>query len=104
MKLSLLLRPEARTPQGVAAAAAALSALGARVTASGAASVSADIDEATFRTVFGRDATPVAPRARGARDFGAPGGFTVDGELAVPETLRDWVESIDVPGPATRHG
>jgi hypothetical protein len=43
----------------------------------------------------------IEPRPPGNKDFGRSGGYA-SGELPIPESLRDYVESITVASPYLR--
>ncbi len=101
IKLQILLRKAWRTPEGLAAVKKIAESLGITPTASGAASVSAEIDPQAFESLFGQKAREAGPRPPGRWDFGSPGG-AVSGPLGVPELLREYVESITVAPPHTR--
>lgn len=95
IKLQILLRPTRRNPEAIAEVQRIAQPLGIRPTASGAASISAEIDRSRFKSLFGKDVQEVQARASGSRDFGAAAGFA-SGDLTVPEPLREYVQSITV--------
>ena len=78
VRLQVLVRKNARNERGIAAAEAALRALGFEITGTGRASLSVRATPETLRALFGDE----------RRD------------LAVPEPLADYVESMSV---APRH-
>ena len=53
VSLQILLRPQHRTPEGVAAVCESLTSLGIQPTAKGAATVSATVGSAAFDGIFG---------------------------------------------------
>jgi hypothetical protein len=75
-----------------------LTSLGLTPTASGAATISAEVEPARFEKLFGVRASEVMPRPPGERDFGASGGH-VSPPLPVPKPLVQHVESISVAPP-----
>jgi len=101
IKVQILLRKIWRTPEGIAAVRKIAPSLGITPTASGAASLSGEIDAQAFESLFGQEAVEVSPRGPGASDFGTSGG-AVSGELSAPEPLREYVESITVAPPHIR--
>jgi hypothetical protein len=102
VKLQLLLRLEHRTQQGAATAAAAAQALGLKITSIGAASISAEAEPSLFSALFGPSPSDVAARGAGGTDFGAPAGFSLQGEPTVPPALTELVEGVSVPEPYVR--
>ena len=101
--LSLTLHPDSRTPSGVARVQQAAAELGLEPTAAGRATVSCRVSPERFTELFG---TPppraVRPRKPGRSDAGSAGGFAA-ADLPVPPALAEWVESLSVTPPATRH-
>jgi hypothetical protein len=96
VKLQLLLRPERRTAEDLAAVRRLIAALGFIETASGKVTLSATMSEENFRTLF--DIPPGDRRLRsGSQD--EAGGLS-DVELPIPGQLRDYVASITI---APRH-
>ena len=89
MKLQVLLHPQLRNPSGVENAKQILQSLGIHPTAAGAASISAEVDNEAFRSVFG-----IPP----PEDSSA--GVVSNETLPVPESLKDYVASISI---APRH-
>ncbi len=75
--------------------------LGITPTATGAVSVSGDIDPRAFRVLFGARVRKVNPRPPRGADSGSPGG-PLSGPLSVPEPLQPYVESITVAPPHLR--
>jgi len=98
--LQILLRKEARTADGIAAVQKILTALGVKLTASGLASISAEVAPERFEALFGVKATAIAPRGPGETDAGASGGH-VSPDLAVPALLAQHVQSISAAPPHT---
>ena len=89
MKLQLLVRPQYRSPEGIAAVKAKAQTLGIIPTAQGAATISAEADADTFQSLFG---TPPNESL-----FNNP---STSPTLPVPEPLKEHVESVSV---APRH-
>ncbi len=100
--LSILLRPDWRSPAGMAQVQSIAASLGIDVTTSGRAGFSGSLSETAFTELFGTAPTAVPPQPPGPSDFGAPGSFSVEAELPIPAPLLDYVESICVEPPATR--
>lgn len=98
--LQILLRKESRTAEGIAAVQKILAALGLKPTASGLATISAEVNAELFESLFGVKATEIAPRGPGGTDFGASGGHD-SAELAVPAQLARYVQSISAAPPHT---
>lgn len=87
IKLQFLLRSDRRNEADRAAAADAVRALGMEVTGTGAASLSARIDEDVFKRLFGQAHLPAsAGRGRGVSNESLP----------VPLQLQPFVASISV--------
>jgi len=84
MKLQLLLHPRAQNPNGKEAVRRISESLGIHVTAEGAVSMSANVDDQHFPTLFGLAAEP------SAASLTAP-------PLHVPHQLSEFVETISVP-------
>ena len=101
VKLQLLLRKESRTPQGVAAAKGIALSLGIVPTASGFTSLSAEMQDEAFESLFKQNLRKVEPRAPSAADFGSPGGSSA-GPLEVPTALQPYIESITIAPPYIR--
>ena len=55
--------------------------------------MSAEVEPAKFKEIFGVTATETPPRPPGAQDFGTSGGYSSP-ELQVPATLSEYVQSI----------
>jgi hypothetical protein len=89
LRLQLLLHPDRRTPEAVAAVKQILGSLGIVPTAAGAATISAEVDANTFQTLFGE--SPDESR------FADPAKSKA---LPIPEPLKNYVQSITV---APRH-
>lgn len=86
MQLQLLLRPQARTPEGKEAARGICESMGIHVTAEGAVSFSAAVDDDRFTSLFGYVPGPELA------SLTAP-------PLKVPSQLSEFVETISVPPP-----
>lgn len=97
IKLQILLHKAWRTPQGIDMVKKIAVSLGIKPTVSGAATVSGEIEPRAFESLFVRKVKGVRPPP-GKRDFGVPGGAD-SGLLAIPEPLREYVESITVAPP-----
>lgn len=93
IKLQLLLRREWRTPQGIEKVQEIIRSIGMSPTAGGLATISADLEPAKFKEMFGVVATESEPQPPGERDFGRSAGNTSP-DLKVPAALSDFVESI----------
>ncbi len=89
MKLQVLLHPQQRNPSGVENAKQILQSLGIRPTATGAASISAEVDDEKFQSIFG-----IPPPE------GSSAGAVSTETLPVPESLKNCVASISI---APRH-
>ena len=100
IKLQILLR-KSTIPAGVKRVQDIAETLGMKPTSSGAATMSAEIEPGVFESLFGDRAEQVPSRSAGKTDFGSPGG-AVSGVLKVPESLKQWVESITTAPPYTR--
>ncbi len=98
IKLQLLLNPKWRTPEGIAEVKRIAQSLGISPTVAGAASVSAEMEAEPFEKLFATKATPIIAREPTATDFGTSGGFAAR-DLAVPETLSEFVQSVTVAAP-----
>jgi hypothetical protein len=99
--LVMLLREDARTPAAIRQARQIAHTLGFDCTSEGSATLSARLREDRFEALFGEVPSPVPGRKAGPSDGGSPAGFG-EASLAVPEPLRELVESISVSPPATR--
>ena len=95
VKIQILLRREWRTPDGIEKVRNSLVEAGFRPTAAGLATISAELDQEHFRSLFGTPATDVPPRDPTAGDFGQSGGH-VSEPLKVPQSLERYVEKISV--------
>lgn len=93
IKLQVLLHKPRRNPEGIAKVQSLMQSLGITTTASGAATVSAEIDPTSVESVFGTRLS-----ADEKQSFAK--GATETLEFPVPESLREFVESITV---APRH-
>lgn len=101
VKLQFLLRKESRTSEGIAAVKRIAMSLGIVPTASGVATVSAEMQDEAFESLFAQKLQDVGPRPPAGTDFGSPGG-SASGPLEVPERLREHVASVSVASPYTR--
>jgi hypothetical protein len=99
VKLQILLRPEWRTANGIQEVRGILMSVGLTPTASGLATISAEVMPERFETLFGVAAHEIAPSPPDKRDFGRSGGHTSP-KLTVPPPLAQYVESIS---PAPPH-
>jgi hypothetical protein len=100
IKLQILLRKAWRTPQGIDTVKNIAKSLGIKPTASGVATLSCEIEPQAFESLFVRNVRGARPRPSGERDSGLLGAAD-SGLLAVPEPLREYVESITVAPPYT---
>ncbi len=100
--ISLTLRSEARTLEGVAQVEQAASALGMKPIAAGRSTVSCRVSFEKFAELFGRPALLAVSLPPGSADQGTPGGYMAV-DLSVPVELEKWVESLSVTPPATRY-
>jgi hypothetical protein len=100
--IAITLVPAHRTAAGVSAASKLLEESGIHVTVVGAATISARVDVAAFKGLFGVEPPPVGARPPSGRDFGAPAGFATEADLRIPQRLQGIVERINVQAPATR--
>ena len=102
VNLTAVLREEWRTPEGVERMREAAAALGLEPTTAGQASLSFKAAPEVVGRIFGVTPRAIPPSRPGTRDFGAPGGYGAEEDLAVPEDLRAYVESISIIPPARR--
>ncbi len=102
INISILMSKSWRTAEGIARVEKIVSGLGVQVTGSGKASISAKVSPALFTQLFGVSPDRVEPVSPGPVDFGSPGGYTCDRELAIPGQLARYVEMIAVVPPARR--
>ena len=70
-----------------------LSSLGMTPTASGLATLSAELDADKFKSTFGVTAVETPPASSGQGEFGRSGG-SVSPDLKVPAALSEFVQSI----------
>jgi len=98
VKLQVLLRREWRTPEGIEEVSGLLTSMGITPTATGLATISADVEQERFEKLFGQTAREIAPKPPGERNFGESGGH-VTPELTVPAPLRQHVQSISAAPP-----
>ncbi len=85
IKVQILLRRDMRTPEGIKTVKRMLASLGMKPSASGAASISAVVEEKRFSAIFGSGA-PEAHEAAGMQ--AAP--------LSVPDILKEYVAGVSV--------
>ena len=102
MKVELLVRPAWRKPEGIARIQEIASRLGLSPTGAGRATVSCRADLAAFARLFHVSPVEQPPRPPAGSDQGSPGGYSWDQPLAIPEELREYVETISVVPPHTR--
>jgi hypothetical protein len=88
MKLQVLLREQWRNPDGVESVKKILASLGLRATISGLATISAEVEQSQFESLFGGETAD----PRDEKQFPAA--------LRIPGPLTPYVESITV---APRH-
>ncbi len=102
IRLSLLLKPEARGVEAAAEARRLAAELGLEVSGGGRATLSARVSAETFERLFGATPRrlPGTPASEG--DFGRAGGFAADEPLPMPAALADHLEGIAIEPPATR--
>jgi hypothetical protein len=98
IKLQILLHKPWRTPQGMDTVKKIAESLGIKSTASGAATLSGEIESEAFESLFAQKVLGVRPQPTAKGDFGTPGGPVSD-LLIIPEPLRECVESITVAPP-----
>jgi hypothetical protein len=72
--------------------------VGLTPTASGLATISAEVTPEHFESLFGVAAREIALRSPSKRDFGRSGGHT-SAKLTVPPPLAQYVESISAAPP-----
>ena len=102
INISILLRKQCRTPEGIARVKEIAGSLGIRPSASGRTSISGKMPIESFVKIFQVSPTPIEPRSPGKSDFGSSGGYTVDTELHIPTQLKEYVEVISVVSPPAR--
>jgi hypothetical protein len=102
LNISILLRKDWRTAEGIARVKEIVGSLGIRPSASGRVSISCKIPIESFVKLFQVSPTPVEPKAPGESDFGSPGGYMVETELQIPTQLKEYVEAISLVSPAVR--
>src|SRR5689334_20385693 len=102
VQLQILPKKEYRNAAGIELLRAKLPSAGLKFVFAGAASISAEIDEASFTKVFGASLRSLEPKPPGDRDFGQAGGYAADSPLVVPPGLAPYVESVTLPPPLTR--
>ncbi len=97
LKLQILLRKEYRKPEGIAAVKQIVSGLGIEPTSTGLASLSGQISQEAFESMFSSTVRASSPQPMTAEPGGASNSEYR--ELPVPEPLKDYVESITVAPP-----
>jgi len=102
INITMLLRKDWRTPEGIARVKEIAGSLDIRPSASGRTSISGKMPLESFVKIFQVSPTQVEPRSPGKSDFGSPGGYTIETELHVPNQLKAYVEIISVVSPAAR--
>ncbi|MGK7914684.1 MAG: hypothetical protein AB4038_03940 [Prochloraceae cyanobacterium] len=102
VNISMLLRKPWRTSEGVMRVREIANSLGITVTTGGHISLSGKVERESFEQIFGVVPTHIAPEPPTERDFGTTGGYASEEELAVPEALSEYVETISVVPPARR--
>ncbi len=88
MKLQLLLHPHQRNRDAIATTKKISTSLGIHPTAEGVATISAEVDENTFQSLFG------IPPEENSSDISA-----AKESLSVPDPLKEYVQSIAVAPP-----
>jgi hypothetical protein len=83
VKLQVLLLSQHRNPEGLAKVRQASAVLGIRPTAQGEATISADVDEQTYKSIFGEYLS--------TQDVSFQSG-----SLPIPESLKEYVQSISI--------
>jgi hypothetical protein len=83
VKLQVLLLSQHRNPEGLAKVRKASAVLGIRPTAQGEATISADVDEQTYKSIFGEYLS--------TQDVSFQSG-----SLPIPESLKEYVQSISI--------
>jgi hypothetical protein len=95
-KLQILLRKEYRKPEGIAAVKQIVSGFGIEPTSTGLASLSGEISQEAFESMFSSTARPSSPPMTVEAGGASNSEYR---ELPVPERLREYVESITVAPP-----
>jgi hypothetical protein len=95
IKLQILLRREWRTSGGIDEARKALIDAGLTVTNTGLVSISAELDQDRFRSLFDTSVTEIASQPPTDRDFGRSGG-QASAPLKIPSSLERYIETISV--------
>ena len=102
INISILLRKDWRTAEGMARVKEIAGSLDMRPSGSGRVSISGKIPIESFVKLFQVSPAPVEPKLPGESDFGSPGGYTVETELQIPTQLREYIEVISLIPPAVR--
>ncbi len=92
----------ARSREKIQSAIDRANRLGLSLRSSGKTSISFAMEPDQFEKLFNVNPRLQAAKRAGARDFGSPPGFIFDGELPVPDDLKDLIESISVEPPPIR--
>lgn len=98
--VSLLLKNSGGVPGD--ALRCALDELGLSERTEGRASWTVRVEPARFEELFRVRPVHLPGKPPGQGDMGAPPGYAVEGELLVPESLREFIESAGVEPPMTR--
>jgi hypothetical protein len=93
VKIQILLKKSWRSAHGIAMVQELARQVGMTITGVGAATISAEVDEALFETLFRVPASDTMART--------PQQHGVD-RLKVPESMQEYVESLSVPPPYER--
>jgi hypothetical protein len=101
IKLQILLRQPWRNAEGVEHVREVASSLGIQPTAEGRATISAEVGEQAFETMFHTPVQKLMPQPPSGSDYGRSGG-SVSGDLPIPEPLKEYIESITVAPPHIR--
>jgi len=102
INISILLRKDWRTAEGMARVKEIAGSLDMRPSGSGRVSISGKIPIESFVKLFQVLPIPIEPKSPGESDFGSPGGYTVETELQIPTQLKKYVEAISLVSPAVR--
>lgn len=101
IKLQLLLKQPWRNRKGLDLLRERAHALGITPTAEGLTTMSGEITKDAFATIFKTPVHEVDAQPPGDKDFGRSSG-AVSGDLPVPESLAEYVDSIAVASPYLR--
>ena len=102
INISMLVRKEWRTAAGMARIKAIATSLAMDISAEGKVSLSAKMSRDSFIHLFHITPTEVKPQLPGKWDYGSAGGYTSETELEVPEQLKEFIDTISIPPPASR--